>query len=365
MDMTMPGPPLRTPSLDGIAVQFAYFGMSAFFVLSGFVIHYNYIEAFKTLPYAQAARYFFAARFARLYPLYALAIVLNVLYSSSAIFGDRPGAALAYLTMTASWFNLEQLVYPPAWSISTEWYFYFVFALIAPIVWRARVNIFWLLSALLAVPAMLLFIYSHRSALYPVLNALFWHDQSASAAPDYWFWYYAPYVRFGEFLIGMLASSVYLGSRGKFALGRRAIQALELAALGWCLSVIFIGGSYSRAPLGPLSSNFAFAPALVVVVLLSGREHSLLGGLLCSRVLMLAGDISYSVYIFQWWAKITMNGFFVEPESSFYGYYTVVSKIIAIAFVSTLMAYGSYHLFEWPTRRWLRSVLIKPTETIV
>jgi peptidoglycan/LPS O-acetylase OafA/YrhL len=110
MANSMAGTPLTTPALDGISVQLAYFGMSVFFVLSGFVIHYNYIDAFKTRPFLDATRYFFAARFARLCPLYGLAILLNVLYQPTGTFLGRPGAAAAYLTRTASWFNLEQLI---------------------------------------------------------------------------------------------------------------------------------------------------------------------------------------------------------------------------------------------------------------
>ena len=46
------------------------YGMPLFFVLSGFVIHYNYRKLFLTRSIAQATCEFAAARFARLFPLY-------------------------------------------------------------------------------------------------------------------------------------------------------------------------------------------------------------------------------------------------------------------------------------------------------
>src|SRR3981189_3454710 len=51
------------------------YGMPLFFVLSGFVIHYNYALAFRERPYGTASRRFFSARFARIYPLYFFFLV--------------------------------------------------------------------------------------------------------------------------------------------------------------------------------------------------------------------------------------------------------------------------------------------------
>jgi hypothetical protein len=53
-------------------------GMTLFFVLSGFVIHYNY-NATITRP--GGLRLFFVARFARLYPLYIILILFDFAYT--------------------------------------------------------------------------------------------------------------------------------------------------------------------------------------------------------------------------------------------------------------------------------------------
>jgi hypothetical protein len=53
-------------------------GMTSFFVLSGFVIHYNY-NATITRP--GGLRLFFVARFARLYPLYILLFLFDFAYT--------------------------------------------------------------------------------------------------------------------------------------------------------------------------------------------------------------------------------------------------------------------------------------------
>ena len=68
---------------DGVRVfdctsNLAYFGMSLFFVLSGFVIEYNYAGLFARERLSVATYNFFVARFARLYPLYILTIFLTM-----------------------------------------------------------------------------------------------------------------------------------------------------------------------------------------------------------------------------------------------------------------------------------------------
>src|SRR5215208_5467844 len=54
----------------------AAFGMTLFFVLSGFVIHYNYRSIAGSA--SEIARFFWI-RFARLYPLFVLVLLIDIL----------------------------------------------------------------------------------------------------------------------------------------------------------------------------------------------------------------------------------------------------------------------------------------------
>ena len=110
-------------------------GMTLFFVLSGFVIHYNYC---RTIPKAGGVRAFAVARFARLYPLYIALFIVDFSYTGLFERGacgraGEAGHSLAlanYLTLTQSWYYAvickSPLIYqygPVAvvtWSISVE-----------------------------------------------------------------------------------------------------------------------------------------------------------------------------------------------------------------------------------------------------
>src|SRR5262245_27898007 len=64
--------------------QASGFGMTLFFVLSGFVIHYNYASLITGERRGGVAAYLWA-RFARLYPLFLLMLLINVLASSRTL----------------------------------------------------------------------------------------------------------------------------------------------------------------------------------------------------------------------------------------------------------------------------------------
>ena len=129
--------------------QASGFGMTLFFVLSGFVIHYNYrgLAAGAGLKGLGA---FLWARFARLYPLFIVMLAVNIVLSGRFqrfLAGESDGfagllSALPYfLLFTQSWFYMlidgTPLVSaigggsPLTWSISTEWFFYLAYPAIA------------------------------------------------------------------------------------------------------------------------------------------------------------------------------------------------------------------------------------------
>jgi peptidoglycan/LPS O-acetylase OafA/YrhL len=107
-------------------------GMPLFFVLSGFVIHYNYGGQFRA-GIVNATADFFIARFARLYPLYIFCLVVYLALHQGAIFTIIKGTdyylwrfILLWQAWTieyknTTWFG--HLLLPPAWSVSVEVFF--------------------------------------------------------------------------------------------------------------------------------------------------------------------------------------------------------------------------------------------------
>lgn len=313
----------------------AYFGMSLFFVLSGFVIALNYSD----VRGASGAWRFFVARFARLYPLYILLLVASrVLYPPEApysdFFGD-PLAALAALTLTQGWFNVQGIsgtAFGQSWSISTEWGFYaaFPFLVLIPV----RRPVVALFAFLVVAFAALGVLYLNRDAAIAAISPFVPSSRPYSAPPWWWLTYFAPWLRVLEFIAGMLACRAYLS--------RPYLPAWLLPASLAGIAAVYAASPWATEgwPLDMLRS-FAFAPFIVPALLaicLAGSR------VLESRPLLLMGEISYSVYCLQFGAFIVVSRYVDRG----WGFAIVSILVITVAAVPT------YWLYERPARRLLR-----------
>jgi hypothetical protein len=344
---------MLNPIAGSIITNLAFFGMSVFFVLSGFVIHYNYSELINSKGTISGGYQFLVARFARLYPLYALAVFFSLSQLTYSIFQDKPGASVAYLTMTQSWFNLEGTIFPPSWSVSTEWFFYLFFLFFVTSLDRIRHPRLTLTSFLTLTPLLLTAVFQFKDQILSM-------SLSTENEPSRWYWfvYYSPYIRIFEFISGILASKVYLSTQNQPSKLSMSVNLCIMLCLTWCIIMItfwnqIISFIYSSIlptnihGVGYLLSNFIFAPALAPLLVLCCRYKTKLSGILSSRPLILMGEISYSVYILQFWVMDNLT------NASF----NSVIKILLIIGGTTIAAFASYYLFETPCRQWIKLIL--------
>jgi peptidoglycan/LPS O-acetylase OafA/YrhL len=344
------------PSLHAITSRLAYFGMSLFFVLSGFVIQHNYGAAFAKEPFGRALYRFFVARFARIYPLYIITLLPALAYIPSPYFAHEVGANVAYLTLTQSWFNLEMAVFAPDWSISTEWFFYFAFVPLTLVVVR------WPLVTLAAVGiagiaglGTMFVLFSNN--LIALVEQCCVHDAKVSASAWGWIVYFSPYVRLPEFIMGMLAAKAY-ATMSERRPSPRVANVVIGVCFAWCAAVIGLSAPSTVSFIGLLLPNFAFAPALALLLLFCCLHDGMVSRTLSGRPLMFAGEISYSVYIWSWSALTLLAPLFVSASPSALAYFNSGFKILACVGYATVFAYGSYLLIEAPARRYLRAKLI-------
>jgi peptidoglycan/LPS O-acetylase OafA/YrhL len=111
--------------------------VDVFFILSGFLLGYAYIDVEGGLTTTRAK--FLISRVARLYPAYILALALSLPHFLDILpGGEGPMAALKTfaivvltLTFTQAWVPGSMSWNQPAWSLSNEMFFYGTLALIA------------------------------------------------------------------------------------------------------------------------------------------------------------------------------------------------------------------------------------------
>jgi peptidoglycan/LPS O-acetylase OafA/YrhL len=123
-----------------LAVPLALFGMSLFFVLSGFVIYLNYSALFHERAFSFAFPSFAVARLARLVPAYGFLFLIVAATTSWGNVETQGQNLYLFATLTQSWLPIGAGDDPAAhlfvgmahtWSISTEFFFYLVFPIVA------------------------------------------------------------------------------------------------------------------------------------------------------------------------------------------------------------------------------------------
>ncbi|TXG95598.1 MAG: acyltransferase [Nevskiaceae bacterium] len=112
-------------------------GVDVFFVLSGFILAYVHGKDFSKTISLKAARQFWVARLARIYPVHLFMLVLTAfilpmhrLYEWSPV--DTAQTFYANLLLIHAWGVTDSLTFnQPSWSISCEWAAYLLFPILA------------------------------------------------------------------------------------------------------------------------------------------------------------------------------------------------------------------------------------------
>jgi peptidoglycan/LPS O-acetylase OafA/YrhL len=119
-----------------------YLGVDLFFVLSGFVISMVYGSWFALGSPGRIRSWalFLIRRAARLWPLHVVVLTATMLSLLAEGNQFHPLTMLANVFMIQAW-GISTEINSPAWSVSTEWFAYAIFPVLAPIVLRDRAGL--------------------------------------------------------------------------------------------------------------------------------------------------------------------------------------------------------------------------------
>lgn len=318
-----------------------YVAVSLFFLLSGFVLSYSYLNPKGEM--SGNKRSFYSARFARIYPAYLLAFLLaaptNILWSLHV--NRLPVAVMKLSVAAAAVLSLQQAWTPwtawswnfPAWSVSVEAFFYLIFPFLAPRLYRLR------RSACLPVAAGLWILPLCAGLLLYLLKGV----TAESTRGDYLqiAVEFTPLLRLPEFLIGILLGRA-------FSLGTVLSPVLSeilsyLSAIG-----IFVVLAHSSAIPHPILANGLLIPLFAVLVYSLAAGKGLLAGMLSLPVTVLLGEASYGIYILQIPIAYVLR---MPPPLISLRMFTIFSTVLIVA------ALLSWRFIESPLkaplRRWL------------
>ena len=312
-----------------------YLGVEVFFVLSGFIISYNYADRLRS----GASRYrdFLVNRFARLYPVHLVMIlVVGALVVAAAVGHVRLNSAANYtpLSFVGNLLMLQAapgvLAWdPPAWSISAEALAYLTFPLTALLLSRLirpRIAVLaalaWLVTGTAAMMAMRLATTETTAPAMALLRistefvagAMLWKAWDSAGEPQGLRW-------------DVLAGSAF------------AVTSVALALL-------------PRQEALPL----VLTPVIAIFVIACAGANGPIGWLLSTRLMIFGGKISYSLYMVHY-VVFAMAGKVLRWEHFAAAGLPVRLSVMAFYYlVCVAAAVACYKLVEEPGRRAIQRV---------
>ncbi len=357
---------------------FTGLGMTLFFVLSGFVIHYNY---HATIQKPGGFRLFMAARFARLYPLYIALFLFEftyVLISARSACGraGEPGAQfvglLSFLTFTQSWIYTvicdKSLIYQygpisaVSWSISVELFFYLAYALIANVAGRRQLSPLGIVGCAAAIYSLTLIYFwlcgIYQAKIDSVGLAAF--GPAASTADGYndsllrWLLYFNPLARLGEFFVGMATAMFFLKRRSQKTEITGALASLvTLAAIGLVLGAhLWLYMAPHDLLIGRIASPL-YAPLVAIMMYCVVQFVTPWSRFLAQPLMVRFGQASYSIYLLHEVFPSMFKRLGIEAAGPAAAWALWVAALAMLAIVSRV----SYLKIESPARLAVRKLL--------
>ncbi len=301
-----------------------YLAVQTFFILSGFVLAQTYAT---TQWHGESLKRFAMARFARIYPVYILSLIVVGRFILETL--AKPGRTGTqkvlligdYVFLLLGWMGPRGVGWnTPAWTLSCEFVFYLCFPLL--FTWLRK-----------GTPARL---YTALGISF-VLPIILDH----AGVPQHW----KPIHHLSDFVAGIVAAKLYEKLRAFDGKGT------------WLYLPALVGGvfliTHPEVLRGTLADlNTALRPLNVMAFIGLALNGGWIARALSSRISDYLGQASYSMYILHvpllwWYSRYAFHRRGSPP-------YTVATlAFLACVVVASIVA---FELVEKPANRWLRTM---------
>ncbi|GFG77131.1 acyltransferase [Mycobacterium paragordonae] len=323
-------------------------GVDLFFILSGFVLTWNYLDRMGGEWSTRATVHFLWLRLARVWPVYlltmhlaALIVILSLHVGHVPLPEVRDLTAISYVRqvlLVQLWFEpfFDNTSWDgPAWSISAEWLAYLLFGLIVLVILRLERT----------TRARSLMVLSFAACLPPVVLLL---------ASGY---FYTPWSWLPRIVTQFIAGALACAAVRRLRLSTRARHVAGYVSLLLVVAMVGILYWFDAHPIsGVVDSGGVVDVLFVPVVITLAIGLGSLPWVLSTRLMVYGGEISFCLYMVHelvhttWgWAVLQFE---LTPQDNPWKW-NVIGLIVIALLLSSLM----YHFVEEPARRWMRRMI--------
>jgi peptidoglycan/LPS O-acetylase OafA/YrhL len=317
-------------------------GVSFFFVLSGFILTYNYVDVFRNKLQVCNYKKFVWDRLTKIYPVH---LAVTLLMIPAQIFStnlplDWRATPVHLLLAQCFWPSPEPPFYKylnvPSWSISCELFFY----LLLPLTIYCLIGKFRRL-----VPASLLVIYA---------CAVGWLLRGSSDVTQlFYVSWFAP-SRFPEFFLGAVLACLYVTSSRRH--GAVTSSLLEVSGM----ALIFLGAVYRLHAPWPLWGGLLYAPGSALLIYGLAQKQGVFALHLSHPWLNILGTASFSFYMIHAPILRGLRLLCLYLGWRFVSWIGFVSTTLIVYLVVQGLAIAICNGYEMPMQKRLRSWMASP-----
>jgi len=302
-----------------------------FFALSGYILAEVYLRREQPIQ----VRMFFNSRFARIYPLYYVSLLMTVPFAAIdrvAKYGvkvalERVAVLLLGSTfMLQMWLPVDKVLNIPSWTLAIETVFYLSFPWLGPWIWRLR----------------------RKTTIY-LIAVLYISSVGLETAIRHFKGDAVPALQLGS-LMAVFSAGILL-SRWQVLLQKEGLEKPgQNHLLGWIVFTLtaaaFLCVAFGNFWLkeSNMTASFLLLPIYLSVIWILAKTTILPSRLLSAKWLVVLGESSYALYLIQ--LPVLQVFKRLHLAGSGWDYPLYLGTLIGLSVLS-------FYFFETPMRRWI------------
>ncbi|MGK0271494.1 MAG: peptidoglycan/LPS O-acetylase OafA/YrhL [Cocleimonas sp.] len=258
-----------------------------FYVLSGFIMSIAYYQPDESKRENFNKTKYWIARFARIYPVYLLALLLIAAAKFRTLGHDWETLPL-HLLLLQSWIpGYPITLNTPGWSLSVEAFFYLCFPFLLVWLYKRGIKSLAVFAVILWLITQAVLLIQLNSAAYAPKSLL--HD----------FIYYNPLMHLNQFVMGLVCGVYLKNSKGNIS--NETKNGFWLLFSFTAMFLLIWGRPHLEDILGIklAFTNGLLAPVFLAVIIFLAKYKGFITKLFTAPFLILLGEASYSLYILQ------------------------------------------------------------------
>ena len=304
-----------------------------FYVLSGFIMAIAYYQVDTNNRENFNKTKYWLARFARIYPVYLLALLIMAAAKFKTLGQDWETLPL-HILLLQSWIpGYPITLNTPGWSLSVEAFFYLCFPFLLIWIYKRGLKSMTYIAIVLWLITQVILLVKLNSAEYQAKSLL--HD----------FIYYNPLMHLNQFILGLVCGA-YLKSTKPNSTSNKS--GLWLLLSFFAMFLLIWGRPYLETlfDIKLAFTNGLLAPVFLAIIVFLAQHKGFISKVFSYPLLILLGEASYSLYILQKpiygiYDRLVVPRIDLSETAHFY-LFLIILILISIA---------SYKLLETPMRK--------------